>query len=164
MFYSKQLIHHLASMKEAEKYQGIFYEFIRLTFCLDEPVTSLELQLDLLSRQLLEPKASKESIVTNAVEYIRIHYNEDVSIHSMADLYSITPNYFSSIFHKNTGKTFIQYLTHLRIQEGKRLLLETDLTINEITEKIGYYSTSYFIKRFMQSEGMTPAEFRNRRL
>ena len=92
--------------------------------------------------------------------YMNNHYNEDISINSMAALYSITPNYFSTIFHKETGKSFIQYLTDIRIQEGKRFLMETNLSVNEITRRIGYYSSSYFIKRFAQSEGMTPAEFR----
>lgn len=162
--YSKALVSMEQQLNENNFYKEHFYDSIKLFFGIREDSFCLKTQLEEMGKKLLIPKRSRETIAEKAVAYIKSHYQEDLSINSMANLYSITPNYFSSIFHKATGKTFIQYLTEVRIQEGKRLILETNLTIDEITEKIGYYSTSYFIKRFVQIEGITPAEYRNQNI
>ena len=56
----------------------------------------------------------------------------------------------------------IDYVTDLRIRRAQQMLSETDLSISEIVDQIGYYSISSFIKRFRQYTGMTPGEFRNK--
>lgn len=94
------------------------------------------------------------------LQYIKEHYREDLSLTGISALFGFSPNYFSSLFKKKTGCNFVQYLTQLRIQESKRLLLETHMTIQEISTAIGYYSASFFIRSFKKAEGMTPLDYR----
>ena len=114
-----------------------------------------------LADSLLVTNNSKSMITSIAIKYMEVHYAESLSIDSMASLLSITPSYFSYAFHKEVGKTFIQYLTDLRIQGSKKLIVESSLTISEIAQKVGYYNVSYFIRKFVQETGITPAEYRS---
>ncbi|THF77778.1 AraC family transcriptional regulator [Cohnella fermenti] len=79
-----------------------------------------------------------------------------------ADRVQLTPNYFCSLFKKVTRMTPLAYMTKCRIQLSKQLLLgHPQMAIKEIAIDSGYPSVSYFNKIFMQTEGMTPTEFRN---
>lgn len=159
--YSKQLSSMEKNLQHHCSYKEKFYKSVGQLFDISKEQYILEIEMEKRAKELiLSTEKGRDNLAENALIYMNNHYNEDISINSMAALYSITPNYFSTIFHKETGKSFIQYLTDIRIQEGKRFLMETNLSVNEITRRIGYYSSSYFIKRFAQSEGMTPAEFR----
>ncbi|MGN0372720.1 MAG: helix-turn-helix domain-containing protein [Enterocloster sp.] len=79
---------------------------------------------------------------------------------SLAETYGLSPNYFSSVFKKKAGCNFVSYLTKTRIEKSKQLLLETDLTVQKIAEKVGYYSNSFFIRAFKKQENITPLEYR----
>lgn len=94
------------------------------------------------------------------LQYIEEHYTEDLSLTGISALYGFSPNYFSSLFKKKTGCNFVQYLTRLRISKSKRLLLQTHMTIQEISAATGYYSASFFIRSFKKAEGMTPLDYR----
>lgn len=94
------------------------------------------------------------------LQYIEEHYREDLSLTGISALFGFSPNYFSSLFKKKTGCNFVQYLTKRRIRESKRLLLETRMTIQEISTATGYYSASFFIRSFKKAEGMTPLDYR----
>ena len=92
--------------------------------------------------------------------YLKTHYMEDLTLTGVAALYGLSPNYFSTLFKKMSGSNFISWLTKLRIEKAKRLLMETDLTIRDIAGQVGYYSTSFFIRSFKKIEGRTPSEYR----
>ncbi|MCI8664093.1 MAG: response regulator [Hungatella sp.] len=98
------------------------------------------------------------------LQYIEKHYREDLSLTGISALFGFSPNYFSTLFKKKTGCNFVQYLTKLRIRESKRLLLETPMTIQEISAATGYYSASFFIRSFKKAEGMTPLDYRRTHL
>ena len=93
-------------------------------------------------------------------QYIETHYMEPLTVSSLAETYGLSPNYFSSVFKKKAGCNFITYLTKIRIEKSKQLLLETDLTVQQIAEKVGYYSNSFFIRTFKKQENITPLEYR----
>ena len=106
--------------------------------------------------------ASKDFQYEEITAYIDRHYAEDLSLTGLAGMYGLSPNYFSTLFKKKAGCNFIHYLTSLRIAESKRLLLETNLTIREIAERVGYYSASFFIRSFKKAEEITPSEYRRK--
>ncbi|GLC78298.1 response regulator transcription factor [Lacrimispora brassicae] len=126
-------------------------------------IPELEKELDCTAKTLLQSHIPKDLVLDNVLNYIHEHYREDMGLEKVASLYNLTPNYFSTLFRKKTGQNFVQYLIFLRISESKRLLLESDLTIREVGCQVGYYSCSYFIKRFAALEGITPAEYRAKR-
>lgn len=95
------------------------------------------------------------------VMYIREHYLEPISAKSVAECFHLTPNYFSEIFKKHTGIGFSAYVKNLRLKFAAKLLLTSDMTVNEIAVKSGFNSTTYFFNSFKAAYGMSPEQFRN---
>lgn len=96
------------------------------------------------------------------LSYVEEHYCDSISISSLSSHFDLTPNYLSTLLKHRLGMKFTDYLTALRIAHAKELLLTTKLSVKDITEQVGYYSQSHFTKLFVEKEGCTPAEFRNR--
>ncbi len=100
------------------------------------------------------------SIVEQAKEYILSHYNSDLSLDDISRIVDISPYYFSKIFKEETGVNFIDYLTNIRIEKAKELLLSTDCSMKEICTRIGYSDPNYFSRAFKKNVGVTPTEFK----
>ncbi|KRG13234.1 AraC family transcriptional regulator [Lederbergia galactosidilytica] len=88
---------------------------------------------------------------------LRENYHESISIENAAKMVNLSPNHFCKVFKKVTGKTLIEYLNMLRINEAERMLVETDWPIMEIAEKVGYESVTYFGRVFKQIKSMPPS-------
>ncbi|WP_409342017.1 helix-turn-helix domain-containing protein [Paenibacillus sp. MBLB4367] len=101
--------------------------------------------------------------VVQAVAIIRSELDKPLSLVQIADRLRLNPSYLSRIFKENIGQSFSDYLTKVRMEKGKELLLETDLKIKEIGERVGYIKSDYFIKLFRECIGMTPGEYRKAR-
>jgi len=101
-------------------------------------------------------------IIMQAQEYIQANYSrQDISLHTVAKEVNISPNHFSTIFRQETGETFINYLTRIRIERAKALLKATQIRTSDIGYEIGYNDTHYFSYVFKKNTGITPKEFRN---
>lgn len=94
------------------------------------------------------------------LKYIHEHYNEDLAIAEIASISNFNPKYFSTLFKKKTGITFVDYLTNIRIEQAKKLLTETDLKVSNISTMVGYNYNSYFSKIFKNMTGLLPNEYR----
>lgn len=104
---------------------------------------------------------SADSMKRRILNYIKSEYgNNDLSLSYVAENFLITPNYLSAFFKEQIGDTFLNYLTRVRVEQAKRLLLETDYPVNQIAEKVGYASSNTFIRTFKKLENMTPGEYR----
>lgn len=98
-----------------------------------------------------------------AKKYIQKEYgNPDISLESAAEYIGLTPAYFSSVFKKETGETFVEYVTRIRLEEAKRLLDETDEKIYAIAERMGYVDAGYFSHVFKKKYGMSPIGYRRK--
>jgi YesN/AraC family two-component response regulator len=106
-------------------------------------------------------QGSREGYVEKIISYIREHYQDSVSFAKLAKEMHLTRNYLSYLFKKETGMSFIQYLTKYRIERAKELLQESDLLIYEIAEKVGYSDPAYFSRVFKTITGSSPLEFKN---
>ena len=115
-----------------------------------------------VQKELLEePKDEAGNRIEKIKQFISENYtNMDFSIMSVSDKFGMKLPYLSAYFKTNTGKTLIDYVTELRINKARNLLKSTDLTLNAISEQVGYYNTSSFIRRFKQIMAMTPGEYR----
>ena len=98
--------------------------------------------------------------VRKAVGYIRGHFREELTLEDVAQAVHFSPYYLSRLFREELGLTFVNYLTIVRMEEAKRLLLETDQTVSRIADAVGYQDPSYFTKVFKKMEGQTPTQFR----
>lgn len=99
--------------------------------------------------------------MSEIARYIDAHYSDhDFSVRTLSERANISFSYFSQLFKQEKGVSAIDYVIALRIQKAQELLAETDLSITEIVDQIGYYSVSSFIKRFRQKTGITPGKYR----
>lgn len=95
-----------------------------------------------------------------AIEYIYKNKSEHITAHKIAKICHLSTSYFSRLFTKETGENFSIYVSRLKIEWSKTLLEETDMTINEISEELGFNESGYFIKVFKKYEGVTPLIYR----
>lgn len=93
-------------------------------------------------------------------QYIESHYHETISLRSIASQFYMSPVYLGQLFKKEYGQYFNEFLLHLRIDEAKRLLRQTDLRIYEIASKVGFNHADYFVTQFAKLESITPSEYR----
>ena len=96
-----------------------------------------------------------------ACEYIDKNYQEDINLNKISNYVSLSKNYFCNIFKKETGMTIWDYLIRIRMEEAKKMLLETEQKTYEISERVGYDDPSYFGRLFKKYTGFTPIEFRD---
>ena len=92
--------------------------------------------------------------------YVKNHFTEHLLLKELAEQFSLTPNYCSSLFNRITGMTFSQYLTKLRMEKASTLLENKELTIREIAELTGYDDLIYFSKVFKKYYSLTPSQYR----
>ena len=101
-------------------------------------------------------------MIHQAQEYITLHYMApDLSLNQVAAQVWLSPCHFSAVFSQETGTTFKEYLTELRIRRAKELLRTTPLRSSEISEQIGYNDPHYFSYVFRKSTRLSPKEFRS---
>lgn len=102
-------------------------------------------------------------IIQKARDYINAnHHDSGISLHTVAVEISLSPNHFSTIFSQETGETFIEYLTRVRIEHAKKLLAEGGMRSSDIAYAIGYNEAHYFSYIFKKHTGLTPREFKAR--
>lgn len=117
--------------------------------------------------EILESGGEKREDIGNytikrAINFIREHYQEGISLEAAADSLEITPEYLSTLFNKEMEVNFSVFLKNFRISHAKRLLKGTDLRIYEVAQAVGYHDSKYFIRVFKEVTGISPGEFRSR--
>ncbi len=94
-------------------------------------------------------------------KYIDENYCSDIYLDKIGEKFDITAKYASKLIKKELGMPFQKYISRLRISKAKEFLTETELTINEISQKTGFNSRHPFLRTFKQYEGITPSEYRS---
>lgn len=137
-------------------------EAVEKAIAIDEEKTKKGLINKIVDDTLLEANEyqSLNKSIQEVMDYVEDNFNADISLKGIAEIVHLNASYLSSLFKEELNMTFSEYLTRRRIQEAKRLLMQTDLTINEIAEKVGYQTAKYFIKIFKQYENTTPNSYR----
>lgn len=105
-------------------------------------------------------KGNLDGIIPKVLEFINNNYDKDISLQETAKSVSLSYHYLSKIFKEEIGKSFIDYLTELRIEKSMKLLINETLSIKEICQNIGYNDPNYYCKAFKRVTGMTPTEYR----
>jgi two-component system response regulator YesN len=112
---------------------------------------------DSLSRWLAE---RNDSWLDKAIQYIEEHYMWDCSLAQAAEHVYLSPAYFSNVFKKETGESFTNYVTKIRLDKAKVLLKNTSMKISEVAEATGFAEASYFATVFKQATRQSPSEYR----
>ena len=118
--------------------------FSRLKTRLDDEA-ELRRKLENLEKYYIESSTDAHDFIEKAKSYIQEHYTEsDLSVDRLCSILNVTPNYFSTLFRKKTGLTFVSYLTNIRMEKAKWLLDNTDEKAYIIAGMIGIDEPNYF--------------------
>ena len=102
----------------------------------------------------------EERTITAITRYLQEHLAEEVSLSVLAGEFHLSAQYISQLFKSEIGVNFLAYLTNIRMERAKQLLLSTDLPVAEVSEQAGYGDYRVFTKAFKKSEGITPSQYR----
>lgn len=102
----------------------------------------------------------EERVISSIMRYMQEHLSEEISLSVLADEFHLNPQYISQLFKNEIGVGFLAYLTNIRIEKAKKLLLSTALSVTEISSHAGYGDYRVFTKVFKKTEGITPSQFR----
>lgn len=122
-----------------------------------------ELTGTFIRKLLLGKEDSRHDIVEKAKQYILTHLEEELSIVSLAEMFYLSPSYFSRLFKKVNGEGCNEYIVRKRIDKSKYLLKETDIPIGEVAKISGYKNINYFSYAFKKYTGMSPAKYREKK-
>lgn len=146
----------IESHRRAELYQSIYQcrtimeiEAIVLEFARHA--------IDTLEHRFMDKNARLVHQVRTTIDQT---FHQAITINSLSDQVYLSPNYLRSIFKEKTGMTIHDYLTRIRLSKAKELLADDSLKVQDVAQRVGYESTSYFISLFLKSQGVTPNEYR----
>lgn len=148
--------------KIISEFQSLFNEYIDRDFLFE--TTSVAKFINIIS---LFGKAAAglntdrtSASLKNALKYIDENYTKEIDIKELAKQEHISYTYFRTIFKKKTGTSPNQYIITIRLRNASLLLKQTELSIKEISESVGFADQMYFSRIFKKRFGMTPKEFR----
>jgi two-component system, response regulator YesN len=114
-----------------------------------------------LCEQIQKRKFDKNhGVVESIVEYIREHYDQDLSLTNLSRQVYLSVPYLSTLFRAEYGKSLKQYINEVRIAKAKEFLANADLQINDVAQKVGYDKVHAFLRLFKDYTGMTPGQYR----
>lgn len=127
-----------------------------------ESVSSLALMLSkyILLESVINPTTSR--VLEDATEYIDTHLSTRISIEALTSGINVSKSTLYKCFHEQLGCTVSEYITRRRIKKAEVLLRTTDLSVEEISEGVGFSSAAYFTKNFKRETGMTPLKYRKK--
>lgn len=106
-----------------------------------------------------QPKAQHD-ITAQIVTYMQKNYAKPLSLESISKRFGYTPQYLSSLFHKQAGMTLQAFLQRLRVEEACRLMEQKNMPLTTLAQAVGYADAKHFSKVFRRHKGMSPREYR----
>lgn len=112
-------------------------------------------------RRLRDERSLREARpITEAKRYIQEHYQESLRLEDVSSAVGFNATYFSTLFKKETGQNFMDYLTELRINKSKELLCGDKLSVQDVAETVGYRDLKYFSRLFKKTTGVSPSDYK----
>lgn len=113
---------------------------------------------------LIAPKEHnyQDRIVRDTLQYIHTHCQHPFTIEELAEEMHYSPNHLRYVFKKVTGRTLSEEITSIRLEQARRMLMDTSMRVHQISRLVGYTNPSYFIAQFLKKYGVTPVQYRNR--
>ena len=105
---------------------------------------------------------SESVAVLRAKEFIKKNLFKDISLTQVADELGLNPSYLSRIFKKDSGESMSEYMAKLKIDSAKGFLLSGNMSVNDVSVKLGFRSVNYFIRFFKKHTGLPPSLWREK--
>ena len=112
------------------------------------------------NRYVQQSVNQEERPIQSITRYLQEHLAEEVTLSILAEEFHLSAQYISQLFKSEIGVGFLAYLTNIRMEQAKKLLLTTPKSIAEISEQSGYGDYRVFTKVFKKTEGITPSQYR----
>lgn len=143
---SKNMTDYMERLKEAEELSVVKMMFI------SDAVEIINM--------LHTEESQYTPVVRQIISEVQMHYEQNMNLKTLAYKYNINTSYLGQIFQKEVGLSFSQYLTNMKNEKARELILNTNKKINDIAKQVGYTDTSYFYRKFKQCYGVSPATLR----
>jgi len=128
---------------------------------LDQLLLTLDEILEICFQQIRKnDKVWNNSVMAKAMEFILHHYNEEISLQSVAEHISLSPAYLSKQFKKTYNLNFIEFLIQYRIEKARELLKTSSYTANEVASIVGFKDEKHFFRTFKKITGVTPGAYK----
>lgn len=101
-----------------------------------------------------------DNVILRVKAYLEKNYQKDLKLEGIAKLFHYNSAYLGKLFKKETGENFNNYLDQIRINNAKRMLMETDYKVYQVSEQVGYSNIDYFYSKFKRYVGISPKEFK----
>ena len=101
-----------------------------------------------------------EPLLAEVFGFIEEHYGERISLKEVARAAGLTPGHLTTTVRRKTGRTVLEWISERRMAEARRLLVATDLSVEEVGRRVGYDDAGYFVKSFRRAHGITPLGWR----
>jgi len=108
------------------------------------------------------PPPSHEQMIRQVIHYLDASYMKAITVESVLLFCPLGRSHFHTVFKQTTGKTFLQYLTEIRMKKAKEQLAGSDVSIAKIAAMVGFGTSSYFGQLFRSTTGMSPRRYRER--
>jgi len=119
--------------------------------------------LSVLSNQIAVRQNNAEPVfIVKAKQFIAEHYSEPLSLEQVAQAVNTSSFYFCKMFKRITGLNFTEYVSRVRIERAKNLLLNPNLRISEIAFEVGFQSLTHFNRVFRKMVGLSPTDYRGK--
>jgi two-component system response regulator YesN len=103
---------------------------------------------------------NQNPLIKHIIKYIDAHYYNAISLKAISYMFNVNASYLGQLFKNETGELFTNYLNEVRIKKAKEMLVQTNLKIYDISNKVGYVNQSLFFRTFKKLSGVSPEEFR----
>lgn len=137
---------------------------VSISLCFEKVIGGIDSIPEVYRRcqQKIKENTSISPVIRRAREYVQDHFTEpDLTLEKVAESLHVSSVYLSRMFKQELGRSFVSFLTNLRMKKAAALLNTTDFSILEIAEKAGYDSQHYFSTAFKKAMGVSPKQYRN---
>lgn len=121
------------------------------------------LKISLFQQRITEEKELKRQAsrtILGITRYLQENLSQEISLAILSEEFKLNPQYISQLFKSEIGVGFLTYLTNIRLENAKKLLVSTSFSVAEVAEQCGYSDYRVFTKVFKRTEGITPSQFR----
>jgi len=157
----KVKLHALQFFKQEHSIESVHQQILRCDFLSELRELLIDYFKLLLSLSNKVYQQTKHREILDAISYVTKNLEKRISLEEVAGYLFLNQSYFSRLFKKEMGETFIEYVTKMKVTRAKELLEQTTESVGKICERLGYDNQSYFIKLFKTHVGVTPNEYRS---